>query len=188
MRVLVCYASEHESTAEIARRMAERIRARGIAKRIDVTPVDRARSAVEYDAVILGSALHDRRWLPDARAFVFDNSRALASRPLWLFSVGSAAALPPSLRSWASKEGTQAIAALPALLEPKSTRLFSGVIRKEHLSAMGRALFGLFGGHYGDFRDWSAIDAWADEIADELAAQPPDSWPDAPENEAIGIA
>lgn len=188
MRVLVCYASVHGSTAEIARRIAGRIRARGIAKRVDVTPVERARSAIEYDAVILGSALHDRRWLPDARAFVFDNARALASRPLWLFSVGMISALPPSLQRWATKEGAQAIAALPASLDPKSTRLFSGVIQKEHLSTAGRVFFGLFGGHYGDFRDWSAIDAWADQIADDLAMQPPDSWPEEQENAAIGIA
>lgn len=188
MRVLVGYASEHHSTAEIAERIGARIRARGITKRVDVSSLDRARSAIEYDAVVLGSAIHDRKWLPMARAFVFDNARALASRPVWLFGVGMAAALPATLQRWAKKEGAEAIAALPSPLDPTSTRLFSGVLRKDHLAPVGRAAFALFGGHYGDFRDWEAIDAWADEIADALAVRRPDAWSAEPEADFVGLA
>lgn len=189
MRIFVGYASEHRSTEEIARRIAARLEARGVATNVDVAPLDRARSAIRYDAVVLGSAIHDGKWLPAARNYVLENARALASRPLWMFSVGMVAALPRRLQPWASREGTTAVAALPGGLDPRSTRLFSGVVEKEHLPALGRALFAVFGARYGDFRDWKAIDAWADEIADDLATWRPGRWePDDMETEAVGVA
>ena len=40
-------------------------------------------------AVVLGSAVHNRRWLPGASAFVRDHAGVLADRPVWLFSVSS---------------------------------------------------------------------------------------------------
>ena len=45
---------------------------------------------------------------------------------------------------------------------------FAGVIAPEHLPRRGRAVFRAMGGHFGDHRDWSAVDAWADSIARQL--------------------
>ena len=59
-------------------------------------------------------------------------------------------------------------AKLSPLVQARGHRLFSGVVRKQHLTPGGRAKFRLMGGRYGDFRDWAQIDAWADAVADEL--------------------
>lgn len=170
MKILVCHASVHGSTAEIAERLATKLRERRVADRVDVFATVRAPSAIEYDAVVIGSAIHDRAWLPEARAYLFDNLRALAARPVWLFGVGMIDALPTALRVRARRNARKVFAKLPGPLHPQGTRLFSGVIRKEHLPATGRALVALLGCHYGDLRDWQAIDGWGAEIADDLTA------------------
>lgn len=187
MRVLVCHASIHGSTAEIAERLATKLREREVADRVDVFAVVRAPSAIEYDAVVLGSAIHDRAWLPEARAYLLDNLRALASRPVWLFGVGMIDALPTALRVRARRNAGRVFAKLPGSLHPRGTRLFSGVIRKEHLPATGRALVALLGCRYGDLRDWHAIDGWAAEIADGLAARARATTNSAPSEEGERI-
>lgn len=44
---------------------------------------------VRSDAAVLGSAIHNQVWLPEAATFVMSHVRELAIRPVWLFSVGS---------------------------------------------------------------------------------------------------
>jgi len=41
-----------------------------------------------YDAVVLGSAIHNQDWLAGSTDFVQRNLGTLAGRPVWLFSVG----------------------------------------------------------------------------------------------------
>src|SRR5919197_4139491 len=48
----------------------------------DVTSLD------PYDAVVLGSAVYMKRWRSGARRFLRRHARALALRPLWVFSSG----------------------------------------------------------------------------------------------------
>ncbi|MGH4011856.1 MAG: flavodoxin domain-containing protein [Pseudonocardiaceae bacterium] len=55
---------------------------------------DRVRDLCRYDAVVLGSAIHNQEWLPQAIRFVRRNLDALAARPVWLFSAGMPGALP----------------------------------------------------------------------------------------------
>ena len=167
MRILVAHASAHGSTAEIAERIAARLRARG--NEVAVAAVESGPPVEDFDAVVLGSAIHDRAWLPSATAFVTENARALAARPTWLFSVGMVDALPRPLRKWAATEGSQVIAPFLASIRPRGAELFSGVVREEDLPRVGRALLRLVGGRFGDFRDWASIDAWAYAIVDQLA-------------------
>lgn len=166
MIVLVCYASARGSTEGIARRLAARLRDQRIVA--EARPIDRITGLTGYDAVVVGSAIHDQAWLPDASRFVRDHAAVLSARPVWLFSVGMPGALPRVLQRWAMREGDKVIAGLEAEFRPRGQRLFSGVIRPDHLPPISRVILRLMGGRYGDFRDWPAVDAWADEIAEEL--------------------
>ena len=94
-----------------------------------------------YEAVVAGSAIHDQGWLDDARAFMSRFAPDLGALPVWLFSVGMPAALPGRLRGWAMQEGDHVAAKLPLAVRPRGHRLFSGVVRKEHLLPGGRAKF-----------------------------------------------
>ena len=84
MRILVVYASADGSTAEIARRIALRLRERG--HDASDQPVGSAGSLHGVDAVVLDSAVHGRQWLDEATNFVNTNRQAVHNRPFWTFS------------------------------------------------------------------------------------------------------
>lgn len=165
MRILVVYASADGSTAEIASRVAQRLRERG--HDAADQPVGSIGSLQGVDAVVLGSAIHGRQWLDDAINFVTTNRQAVHDRPFWTFSVGMADALPKAFRKVARTEENVIINQL-ADLRPRSNRLFSGVVKPSQFPLASRIFLRLAGGRYGDFRDWPAIDGWAQEIADQL--------------------
>lgn len=164
--VLVIYATAHGSTREIAERIAARLRVRGLC--VECVSVAEMRDLRAYDAFVLGSAVHDQAWLPEAVWFVRNNAAVLGTRPAWLFAVGIPAALAPALRGWAAREGPKLLEPMRTRVRPRDEHLFSGVVRREQLPVTGRFMFWMLGGHYGDFRDNDEIDEWADGIAHEL--------------------
>jgi len=168
MIVFVGYASAHGSTREIAERIAAKVTERG--NRVELKSLDRIQDASRYDALVIGSAIHDQTWLPHATQFVESHIDTLSTQPVWLFSVGMPGAFGRPLRRLAETEGRKVIARIRDAILPRDHRLFSGVVHPEQLSFFGRTIFGLFGGHYGDFRDWKEIDAWAENIAHQLTA------------------
>lgn len=81
MRILVGYASAHGSTAEIAHRIAGALQHPGWT--VDVVEVQKIADPGAYDAVVLGSAIHDQEWLPEATEFVHHHQDVLRARPVW---------------------------------------------------------------------------------------------------------
>src|SRR5687768_10132172 len=85
--VLVAYASAHGSTRRLAERIAAGLRRHGT--RVKLAAVDEVTELRQYSAIVLGSPVYNQSWLPGASEFVQRNRDALASRPVWLFSVGA---------------------------------------------------------------------------------------------------
>ena len=166
MRVLIAYATEHGSTREIAERIGRVVSERGIDA--DVRSADSAGASKEYDAFVIGSAVHDQRWLVWAMDLVDRYAADLKGHRVWLFSVGMPAALRWPLKRFAYMEEPRLRAQFEHRLEPVAHRLFSGVIAAQHLPRTGRLAFRAIGGRYGDYRDWFAIEGWAASIADAL--------------------
>ncbi len=166
MSVLVTYASAFGSTREIAERVGEVIGK--WVSRVDVRPVDEVDAAVGYDAVVIGSAVHNQAWLSAARDFVRRNATDLSDKPLWMFSVGMPGALPPVLRRLAMSEEAKLRAQFRGVVEPVEHHLFSGVVTPNRLPLLGRFIFFAMGGRYGDHRNWHEIEAWADGIGHSL--------------------
>jgi len=175
MPVLVAYASRHGSTQGIAERIAERLRARGLDA--DARPAGEVRDASKYDAFVVGGAAYMFHWLKESTAFVRHNRALLAQRPTWLFSSG------PIGTDTVDKEGRDVLETtvpkefpdLRARIEPRGEKVFFGALdpdakpvglAERFMSLMPAARAAL---PAGDFRDWPAIDAWADDIADDLA-------------------
>ena len=162
-RVLVVHASSGGSTKAVAEFVAARLRVRGAVA--DVRGVDERPGLEGYDAVVLGSAVHNRAMLPEAEHFVWHNSAALRAMPVWLFSLG----IGPSLRGPVGHLLRDAvpprIAELCELIGPRDYRAFAGVVPRGGSTLVSRCLLWLCGGQYGDLRDWPAIDAWTAEIA-----------------------
>lgn len=84
--VLVAYGTTNGSTAQIAEAIADVLRKDGLTA--DALPARNVASVSSYDAVVVGGGLYAGRWHKDARSFVRRHGRALAERPLWLFSSG----------------------------------------------------------------------------------------------------
>ncbi len=167
MLVLVGYASAHGSTRQIAERVGSIIGRSGVMVR--VVPVGDLHDLEPYDAVVLGSAIHHGAWLPEATEAVRANAEVLATKPVWLFSVGMVAALPRRLQGRGMREGPKAVAAIEQLIRPRASRLFSGAVRRDQMSRRGHLLFRLTGCRYGDYRAWREIDAWAGDVAEQMA-------------------
>ena len=67
----------------------------------------------------------------------------------------------------------RAVQHLAAVADLRGHRFFAGAIAQGDWPGLGRVVFRLMGGRYGDARDWPDIDAWAHAIARELESATP---------------
>ena len=127
-----------------------------------------------YDAVVLGSAVHNQAWLPEAGAFVKAHADELASVPTWLFSVGAVGETSSFFGRRTTRfiqrrrKDTKELAGFRQAIRPQDHHYFAGAIAPTHWNILGNLVLKAFGGTYGDHRDWGNIDAWADGIARQL--------------------
>ena len=163
MRALVAYATAEGATAGVARRIGAVLRRSG--HDVDVRPVGDVTGVEDYDVVVLGSAVHDQRWLGEASEFLARERLSLARRPLWAFSVGMPDAFRGPARRWVRTEEEDLLDDVLLQVEPRDHQLFSGVVRPRQFEWWRHLLFRLAGGRFGDFRDRAAIDRWARRIA-----------------------
>jgi len=169
MTVLVAYASAQGSTKGVAEEVARRLSAAGLS--VDVRPADEVTHTAGYDAVVLGSAIHDRRWLR-AAVNLLNELRKKPPRPVWLFSVCTVGETTSFLGPRATRWARRARKLPPGIAEAAAPhRFFAGVIERSHWNAWGRLFFAATGGRYGDRRDWADIDAWADGIVAALVGR-----------------
>jgi menaquinone-dependent protoporphyrinogen oxidase len=175
-RVLVAYASAHGSTRGIAERIAAKLRERAL----DVTLHDiiaDGTAPAEFGAAIIGSAIHNARWLPEATQFLRRNGKMLAQHSLWLFSVSSLgdeeSFFPPRVARFMrrSRKSVEESAGIPAEVPFREHRNFAGAIARDHYPLVGNLFMMAMRGRYGDQRNWPAIDAWAATIAADLTAR-----------------
>ena len=164
MHILIAVASRHGGTHEIAEALAQELRA--LRHTADVRDAGQA-ALDDEDAVIIGSAIYMGDWLPEARAFVTANQFALQGKPVWLFSSGPIGPGHP--------DPALEPAHLAALLEATGARghhLFGGKIAPHDLNRGEWLITKATHVPDGDYRDWAAVRAWADQIATALVAAP----------------
>ena len=172
MQVLVGYATANGSTRGIAERIANGLRRQGLS--VNVLPMSAVGDVNGYDAVVLGSAIHGGGWLPEAHEFVERHATDLRTRAVWLFSVSTLGDEESMFRPRAAerlrrmRKETPELALFRTSIGPRGHRNFAGAIRRSDWPATGRAFFRAMGGRYGDHRNWTAIDAWSDQIARAL--------------------
>jgi menaquinone-dependent protoporphyrinogen oxidase len=163
--VLIVVASEHGATREIARTIRDTLDEHGIGA--DLVPPDVVPSLSDYGAVILGSAVYAGHWLPAARDFATRFRAQLATRRVWLFSSGPVGD-PARKMVQAMGEEPAEVRALTEAIRPRDHRMFAGKLDPRQLRGLQRASLLVFPGLRGDFRDWTRIRAWAEEIAADL--------------------
>ena len=146
MRILVAVATRHGATREIAEHLATSLGSAltdvGVASEVEVRDVALVGSLDGFDAVVLGSSVHQGHWLEPARKFAESFSDDLRWLPVWLFSSG------------------------PVGQEHEPA---DDLVRK--LGARGhRMCGGDIDRHDGETRDWPWIRSWGYEIGSTLAA------------------
>jgi menaquinone-dependent protoporphyrinogen oxidase len=163
MRVLVTVATRHGATREIGSVIAKALTEAGH----DVDELDPSEVALidPYEAVILGSAVYNVRWLPEARELAERAATPLSHRHVWLFSSGlatqpaSAANSPTEMRDLRERVAAHA------------HRNFAGRLDRTVLSFAERTIIAAARGKEGDHRDLAAAHAWGLGIAAVLAAE-----------------
>ncbi|MBH0781073.1 flavodoxin domain-containing protein [Nocardia bovistercoris] len=173
-RIAVLYATAQGSCRDIAEFIAAHLIARGA--RVELAEVEHAPELELFDAVVFGSAVHDRALLPEADAYLRTHRDALTSRPVWLFSVG----IGPSLRGPIGRRLARIVppdvAEIREMISPRAYRAFAGYCSRADLPVPSRVVYRLIGGaRYGDLRDWDQIRDWTDNLADELGLPSTDS-------------
>jgi menaquinone-dependent protoporphyrinogen oxidase len=160
--VHVFTATRHGSTPEIGAAIATRLRERGL----DVAEHDVGddTSLGTADPVVLGSPLYFGKWVKATRPLVARlGAEPARSRPLWLFTAGQLGD-PPEPADAKPEAEVLALADGHAI----DHRMFTGKLDRSKLSVRERIALKAVKPPEGDFRDWDAIAAWADQIAASL--------------------
>jgi menaquinone-dependent protoporphyrinogen oxidase len=172
MSVLITYASVHGSTKEIAERVGAVLSTylgdSNIA--VHVLPMEQAKDISKYNFIIIGSAVHNFEWVPLGSSWLSRNKSAVSKVPVWAFSVGTPFAIGKiGQRMLESKdEERKLVEAIEANVHIESHTLFNGKVLTSHTPTLFNMWWRLFGGKFGDFRDWDTIDNWAKEVGDQI--------------------
>jgi menaquinone-dependent protoporphyrinogen oxidase len=164
-KILVAYASITGSTQEIAEEVGNVLRKSGA--EVEVCPVKDVKDVRAYDAVVLGSAARGAKVLPDAVQFVQRNKAALSKLPTAYFTV----CLTLKDDTPENRTIVQAYSKpLRDLLLPVTEGWFAGAMDYSKLGKLLRWMFkhSKDSPPEGDFRDWTAIRAWAGELSTKL--------------------
>lgn len=164
-KILVTYASRAGSTAGVAEAIGKTLAEGGA--QVDVLPMQEVKDLASYRAVVAGSAIQKKQWLPEAMQFLRTNRAILGQRPFAAFLVCMTLAMPgadkyrPSVAEW--------LGPVRSLVRPVSEGLFAGALDLNKVpSFVDRLKFRLsiaFGvWKEGDHRDWGAIRAWAADL------------------------
>ena len=161
-KVLVAYATKMGATATIAGAIGAELRAAG--HQVDVHEIGAVLAVSEYDAVILGSAIYQSRWRPEAVHFLREHERQLRTRQVWLFHSG-----PIGASRHEDQPVPLDVGRLADQIKAPPVKTFAGELQADAVA--GRAardpeLDRLI----GDSRDWADIRTWSREIATTLDA------------------
>jgi menaquinone-dependent protoporphyrinogen oxidase len=174
MSILVAYAGKYGATQEIAERLAQRLTVAG--QHAEARPIKKVADPHGYDAYVIGSVAYLGSWLKEAAEFVRHNRAILVTKPIWLFSSGPLGTEKKNAQGQDVLASAQPkeFAEFKERVKPRGMQVFFGALDISKLGFFDRLVTktpaarsaNLF--PEGDFRDWDAIEAWADTIAHEL--------------------
>ncbi|QQM68069.1 flavodoxin domain-containing protein [Actinomyces weissii] len=162
MKILLTASSRHGSTEEVADVIATELRQGG--HDLEVVRPQEVSSVEGYDAFVVGSAVYMTSWTEEAVDFTRRFRDALASKPVWAFSVGLSG-LPHGKVTDPRRVGPVLLS-----LDPEEHVTFAGRFDPSRLSLRERTIAKVGGASEGDFRDWDEVRTWARSILAALSA------------------
>lgn len=171
-KILVTYATRNGSTAGVAEAISKTLDEAGCL--VDLLPVQDVTDLAPYAAVVAGSAIQAKQWLPEAMDFMVANREALAQKPCALFLVCMTLAMSNAQKY--RDLVSDFMQPVRAIVPPVSEGLFAGALDISKVpyfrARLGFRLSVLFGvWSEGDHRDWDAIHLWANTLPPLLLAE-----------------
>lgn len=174
MNILVAYASAHGSTKEAAEFMG-RVLTTYDAK-VTVASVQDVQSVDQYDAFVLGSAIHGGLWLQEMCNFTDRFHAQLAQKPsyFWIMCIRTLEpdGLEHALEYYVDHKTLNSF-------KVRDIAVFTGKLNPD---AITRQEQWYLAAHYdgkqlpgyvkNDFRDWEAIAVWTNSLAKDLRLEP----------------
>jgi menaquinone-dependent protoporphyrinogen oxidase len=162
--ILVAYATKYGSTQEVAEAIASALREGGQA--VDCQPAKSVRSLDGYGAVVLGAPLYMFRWHKDAKRFLSRHRQTLMARPVAVFAMGP---LKDEAKDWQDVRAQldKELSGFP-WLAPVAVEVFGGKHDPAKLTFPYNLIPALKQMPATDIRDWTAIRAWANDLAPKL--------------------
>lgn len=171
-KTLVTYATFTGSTAEIAQAIGKTLAENGAS--VDVRPMKEVTDLSPYQSVVLGSAIQQSQWLPEARQFVKTHQQELSQKRTVIFLVCLALAMKSKVAREKSKENVvQWLKPVRELVNPIAEGYFAGILDIQKIPYFWARVgfrISVWTGVWaeGDHRDWDAIHTWSREVAGKL--------------------
>ena len=171
-RVLVAYETKLGSTAEVAQFIGSVLVESGLSA--TVLPISEVRDLAAFDMVIIGSAIRYDHWLPGAVDLVEQNRPVLSGKPVAFFFTCLTLAKPTAAAHRKAEGYADKLRALSPDVIPLTIGKFAGVLdfaRTPWPARLALRLLSLATGvKQGDYRDWSAIRAWCEDLCESLGS------------------
>ncbi len=159
--VLVAYATRYGSTQEVAEAVVATLRERGLA--VDIQSMRNVQTLDQYRAIVLGAPLYMFHWHKGALHFLARHRAALMQRPVAVFALGPFHAEEKEVQG-AREQLHKELAKFP-WLTPQVITIFGGKFDPQKLTFPHNLIPALKNMPASDVRDWTAIRAWANELA-----------------------
>ena len=153
--ILLAYATRYGSTQEVAETITAALRQAGL--EVDIQPMREVKTLDSYDAVVLGAAIYNAKWHPDAHQFLSQYQEALRQRPVVIFTLGPLTSGAAPMRN-SHRQLDKELGQYP-WLKPVALEMFVGKLDPSKLGFFER-----LGSTASDHRDWEAIRAWANAL------------------------
>jgi menaquinone-dependent protoporphyrinogen oxidase len=175
-KILVTYASRLGSTAGVAEAIGKTLAENGA--EVEIRRMEDVTDLTPYSAVVAGSAIRGKQWLPEAMQFMQKHQAALRQKPFapFLVCMTLATHAPTAWAQCGVKNGENYRPHVATFLDPVRARvrpvsegLFAGVLDigkipsfSDRLKFRLSVLFSVW--KEGDHRDWNAIQKWAVDL------------------------
>jgi menaquinone-dependent protoporphyrinogen oxidase len=160
-RLLVTYATAAGSTIGVADSIGKTLASSGMG--VDVKPIKNNPTLEGYQGIIIGSAVHGGRWLPEATQYIQDHQTELNQAPVAIFCVHI---LNLGTDDKSSQNRQAYLDPIRSLITIVDEAYFAGKgIDPDSASNFEKLMAWIMRIPPGDQRDWEKIATWADTIA-----------------------